>query len=163
MVRDFPPRTWVSTSLYQRCREWRLFSEKKSLHSNISWYKLSISLSWHTKWLVDVLGIGTYLTPFKQNELVPAEFWSCLLHVFSPFFFSQKWICRKLLWQIMECSLRDLHHDRGRNDDFECERFFSCMCPCIYVPHLPINSPWHAFRAYPVSYICHTFPGTVKT
>ena len=68
------------TVQYQRCRELRLFSEKKSLNSNISWYKLTISLSWHTKWLVDVLvlGIGTYLTPYKQNELVPAEFWSCL-------------------------------------------------------------------------------------
>ena len=78
MVRDFPPRTWVSPCLYQRCRELRLFSEKKSLNSNISWYKLTISLSWHTKWLVDVLGIGTYFTPYKQIELVPAEFWSCL-------------------------------------------------------------------------------------
>ena len=51
---------------------------KQIVYSNISWYKLTISLSWHTKLPVDVLGIGTYLTPFKQNELVPAEFWSCL-------------------------------------------------------------------------------------
>ena len=161
MVRDFPPRTWVSPCLYQRCRELRLFFWKKK--SQLQHFLVQANYITFMTYKMTCRRTGNWdiFDPIQTERACTSRI--LIVSVFSPFFFSQKWICRKLLWQIMECSLRDLHHDRGRNDDFECERFFSCMCPCIYVPHLPINSPWHAFRAYPVSYICHTFPGTVKT